>query len=278
MFPTKTVLTIVTFVTLPWSAAAQFTTRVPPPTLTLTRVLPPAESRFGSYDLAIGDSIVGGSVHAFTGMVRQKQGTYELADLAIELSATGKFLGRSAEIVDISGFGNNVMNNGVQTRSGQIRYEVLGSTVQRSFQGSFTLPPDTAVFSLFPADVSGSVTLFGGYRANLTGNATCGFGIDASWTLPDGKADVGLVSNGDAFAIVSAVGQLQMGSQSGPVTITGKIVNNQKLSVNATTSAASGLSGGATYTMNQASAVMVVFTLTNQALLWSNPSVNKKLM
>jgi hypothetical protein len=277
MFPAKTLLTISTLLSLPISGAAQFTFNPPSSGLTFTRILPSYESRYGSFDRTMGDAIVGGTVHAYTGMVRQQQGTYEMADLAIELSASGKFLGRSAEVMDISGFGSNVVSNGVQSRSGQFRYEILGSTVSSSFQSNVTIV-DFGTFQLFPQDVTGSVSFLGGYRASLTGNATCGYGFDASWSLPAGKAEVGVVANGDTFAIISAAGQIRVGTQTGSITITGKIVNNQALNVNATTSAGSGLSGSATYAMNQTSAVMTAFSLGNSTILWVYPSVSKKLL
>ena len=278
MFPTKTLLTIVTLVTLPVSAAAQFT--IGPqinPGLTFTRILPSVESRSGFHDQSMGDSIVGGSVHAFAGMVRQQQGSYEMADLAIELSATGTFLGRTAEIVDISGYGDNVLSNGVQTRSGQFRYEVQGVTMLGTFQAGISAF-DTGLFNLFPTAVTGSVSVLGGYRANLTGNFSCGFGLDADWQLPAAKADVSAVVNGDCFAIFSASGTITMGSKSGVVTMIGRVVNNQVLAVNATTSAGSGLSGSANYTMGRASASMSAFSVTNQTSLWSAAAVSKKLM
>jgi hypothetical protein len=265
MFPTK-LLSIVALVTLPVSAAAQFTFpqfKIPQFPGTFTRVLPPSELRSGYHDLTYGDSVVGGIVHAYAGMARQRQGSYEMGDVAFELSASGKFLGRRAEVVDISGFGSNVINNGVQTRSGQFRYEILGATISPSFQGSFTLPPDTAVFSLFPQDVT---------------NFSCGFGIDAGCQLPTGQADVSLIANADCFAFISAGGTISIGSTSGMCSIVGKVVNNQKLNVNATASAVSGLSGSGAYAMGRNSVTMLAFSVTNSISLWSSAAVSKSLM
>lgn len=292
MFPTKKLLTFATLVCLPVSAAAQFTITLPPtiPTVTLTPSLPSAESRFADYDKSIGNSYLGGSVHAYGGMVRQLQGSYGLANESLEFWATGTLVGHSADVVELSAYAFNQIKNGTQTRSGQISFEVLGSPViNKTFTTSYSIPGTSSTYNLFSTAVSGgvplaSLPLIGPISISVNGNAGCGCSRSTSWSMPSGKADVVISASGNAYAYFDAwVGIGIPSVASAGVGVQGKVLN-QSISANATASAVSGLSGGANYALNPISISLYVYgsvfgkKYTNTVTSWSAGSVSKKLM
>ncbi|MFO1077030.1 MAG: hypothetical protein U1E73_04805 [Planctomycetota bacterium] len=115
-------------------------------------LLPSVQSRYGSYDGSIGNSWLGGSVHAYAGLVRQLQGTYQLGNASAEFSAIARILNHSAEICEIAANATNVMNNGVQQRSGYFRVELLGyAVINNSFANSSTFAQSTSTYNLISA-------------------------------------------------------------------------------------------------------------------------------
>ena len=212
-------------------------------------MLPAVESRFNSYDRSIGNSWLGGSVHAYAGMVRQKSGTYELGNASLEFRGAASVLKQSLEVAEIVGTASNVMNNGVQNRSGYCRIDVLGySVVNASFQNNSTFAAANSVFNLFgPNGVSASVPV-GPVSVTLKGNAGCGFSRSANWLLPAATASIGANATASAYAFANAQVGVGIPGFGLGVGLQGKIME-QSLSGNITANATWGLSGGVTYTL-----------------------------
>ncbi len=210
--------------------------------------LPPLEWRANSYDRSIGNTWLGGSVHAYAGMVRQKQGAYELGDATIELRGTASVLKQSREVAEVFGHATNVMNNGVQSRSGQFRVEVLGfPVVNSSFTNSSTFGASTSTYNLIPGGVSASVPV-GPISMTLSGNAGCSFSRSANWLLPAATASVGLNGNASAWAFANASVSFGIPGFNLGCGIQGRVLE-QSLNANLTANAVWGLSGGVTYTL-----------------------------
>ena len=174
--------------------------------------LPSVQSRFGSYDASIGNEWLGGSVHAYAGMVRQKSGTYELGNVSAEFRGTGKFLRRTAEVAEIVGTAANIMNNGVQNRSGSFRIEVLGySVVNANITSNSTFASSNSTFNLFPGGGISYPIPVGPVTVTLAGNAGCGFSRSANWLLPAATASVGLNAGASAYLFADAHPRLRLG-------------------------------------------------------------------
>ncbi|MBL8739308.1 MAG: hypothetical protein JNL12_22970 [Planctomycetes bacterium] len=211
-------------------------------------VLPPVEYRSNSYSKSIGNTWLGGSVYAYAGMVRQKNGGYELGQASAEFRGTASVLKQSKEVVEIVGYAMNVMNNGVQTRSGQFRVEMLGySILNSSFSNSSTFAASNHTYNLFPSDVSVSVPV-GPVSVTIGGNAGCGFGRSANWLLPAATAKVGINAQANAYAFVNASVSFGIPGFNVGVGLEGKVLE-QSLNVNLSASGLWGLSGGATYSL-----------------------------
>lgn len=212
-------------------------------------VLPSVQSKFDSYDRAIGNSWLGGSVHAYAGMVRQKSGTYELGQASLEFRGAASVLKQSLEVAEIVGNAANVMNNGVQNRSGYFRVDVLGfSVVNASFQNNSTFAAANSVFNLFGANgVTASVPV-GPVSVTLKGNAGCGFSRSANWLLPAATASIGANATASAYAFANAQVGVGIPGFSLGVGLQGKILE-QSLTGNVNANATWGLSGSVTYTL-----------------------------
>ncbi|MBL8750446.1 MAG: hypothetical protein JNK78_14885 [Planctomycetes bacterium] len=227
--------------------AIQFPTTVilqpVPPTL------PSVEYKNGGYDKSIGNSWLGGSVHTYVGMVRQKSGTYELGYATAEFRGAAKVLNHSVEVAEIVGLASNVMNNGVQNRSGSFRVDVLGySVVNQSFQNNSTFGASTSTFNLLgPSGVSASVPC-GPISVTISGNAGCSFSRSANWLLPAATSTVGLNASGSAWAFANASVSFGIPGFNLGVGLQGKILE-QTLGINLSSSGLWGLSGGASYTL-----------------------------
>ncbi len=244
-------------------------------------VLPSVQSRYGSYDRAIGNSWLGGSVHAYAGIVRQKSGTYELGSASAEFRGTANLLQGSAEVAEIVGNAMNIMSNGVQTRSGYFRIDVLGfSVINSSFTNSSTFGAASSTFDLIPGGVSFPVPV-GPVTITVAGNAGCGFSRSANWLLPAATARVGLNASGSAHAFADAhVGVGIPGFGLG-VGINGHILQ-QTLSVNCAADAVYGLSGGATYQLQAITLTLyawaqAIWTWTTNLASWSAGLVSMTL-
>lgn len=211
-------------------------------------VLPPVEFRGNSYNKSIGNSWLGGSVFAYAGMVRQKNGGYELGQASAEFRGTASVLKQSKEVVEIIGNATNVMNNGVQTRSGQFRVEMLGySILNNSFSNSSTFAAASYTYNLFPSAVSVSVPV-GPVSVTIGGNAGCAFGRSANWLLPAATATVGINAQANAYAFVNASVSFGIPGFNVGVGLQGKVLE-QSLNVNLSASGLWGLSGSATYSL-----------------------------
>ena len=288
MFQTKTLLTVTTLLSLPFAAAAQFTINPPiNPGLVITPIppaLPPAESKFGEYDLNIGNSWLGGGVHAYAGMVRQRSGSYDLGNEHLELWAGGSLLNQSGEVMEIYGDATNIVNSGVQKRVGSLRVDVLGVPVINSnFTTGISHSKPLENYNLFPKNITGFISLAGPVGVTAEGNAGCGFGRSVSWTMATGKADVVLSASGTANAFFDAWVGIGIPQVVGAgVGISGKVLE-QSLSANATASAGTGLSGGASYGLKAISIRLyawgqLLFKVTKTLTTWSAGAVSKTLM
>ncbi|MBK8096371.1 MAG: hypothetical protein IPK26_04645 [Planctomycetes bacterium] len=205
-------------------------------------------SRFASYDRTIGNSWLGGAVHAYAGLVTQRSGGYELGNASAELRGTGNLLRASREVFEVIANVTNVLNNGVQSRSGYFRAEVLGaSVVNSSFQSSSTFARRSWTFNLFASAPSASVPV-GPISITVRGNAGCGAGMYANLLLPAATPSVSIIGDANAYAFANASVGAGIPGFSVGVGIEGRIAN-QRLAIGATANARSGLSGSATYTL-----------------------------
>lgn len=256
-----------TFGSIAWNPGAVIIIQQPP-------TLPSVQSRFGSYDRAIGNSWLGGSVHTYVGMVRQKSGTYELGNATAEFRGTANVLNYSKEVAEIVGSAVNIMNNGVQNRSGSFRIEVLGyAIVNSSFTNNSTFAASTSTFNLLGANgVSASVPC-GPVSVTLRGNAGCSFSRSANWLLPAATSTVGLNASGSAWAFANASVSFGIPGFNVGVGLQGKILE-QTLAINLSASGLWGLSGGATYTLkaitlNLYAWATALYTWTTNLCSWS---------
>jgi hypothetical protein len=283
MFAKQILFALTALVTLPVVASAQGTLPglsgslsgsilssgwvLTPPTL------PSVQSKYGSYDRSIGNSWLGGSVHAYAGIVRQKSGTYELGNASVELRGVGRLLGYNAEVAEVIGNASNIQNNGVQSRSGMFRIEVLGYTVVNStFTNNSTFASASQTFNLFPGGVNASVPV-GPVTVSITGNAGCGYSRSANWLLPAAQAKVGLNATGSAYAFANAQVGVGIPGFGLGVGLQGNILQ-QSLSVNAAADAVWGLTGGANYqlqgiTLTLYAWAQALYTWTTNLCSWS---------
>ena len=245
--------------------------------------LPSVQSRFGSYDASIGNEWLGGSVHAYAGMVRQKSGTYELGNVSAEFRGTGKFLRRTAEVAEIVGTAANILNNGVQNRSGSFRIEVLGySVVNANITSNSTFASSNSTFNLFPGGGISYPIPVGPVTVTLAGNAGCGFSRSANWLLPAATASVGLNAGASAYLFADAhVGVGIPGFGLG-VGINGRVLQ-MALNANLTANAVWGLSGGVTFTLQAITIhlyawAQAIYTWTTNLASWSSPLVTRTLV
>lgn len=239
----------------------------------LVPTLPPLEYRFNSYDRSIGNGWLGGSVHAYANITRQKNGTYELGFASAELRGTASVLNIGGEVAEIVGTATNVMNNGVQSRSGSYRVEVLGFTVTNgSFTNSSTFGAATSTFNLLPSAAQASVPV-GPISVTIRGNAGCSFSRSANWLLPAATASVGLNASGSAYAFANASVSVGIPGFNVGVGIQGRVLE-QTLAANMTANAVWGLSGGCTYTLQAISLHLyawatALYTWTTNLCTWS---------
>lgn len=249
----------------------------------LQSMLPSVQSRFSSHDLAIGNDWLGGSVHAYAGIVRQKQGTYELGSATVELRGTAKVLRYNQEVAEVVGAATNVMNNGVQTRTGVFRIEVLGyPVVNRSIVNSSTFASWSQTFNLFGTNgVSASVPV-GPVSVSLRGNAGCGMGASGNFLLPAATSRVAVTGSANAYAFADArVGVGIPGFGLG-VGLQGRVAQ-QSLNFSVAADGLSGLSGSATYTLNAITLrlyawAQALYTWTTNLTSWSTGSVTRNLV
>lgn len=249
----------------------------------ITPSLPSVENRVGNYDRGIGNSYLGGSVHAYVNMVRQKSGTYELGFANAEFRATGSVLQHSLELAEIYGVASNIENNGVQSRSGQFRVEVLGyPVINGSFTNSSTFAQATSTYNLFPGNgVSVSVPV-GPVSVTIGGNAGCGFTRGANWLLPAGSSDVGLNASASAYAFAHASVSFGIPGFNVGVGLQGNILQ-QTLSGSINASPVWGLSGHFGYTLNPITLSLyawatALYTWTTTLCSWSATSVSFNLV
>lgn len=233
--------TFATYATYTWNPSIVLTPTPP--------VLPSVEYRNGGYDKTIGNSWLGGSVHTYVGMVRQKSGSYELGNATAEFRGVAKVLHTSVEVAEIAGSAMNIMNNGVQNRSGSFRVDVLGyPVINSSFTNNSTFAAATSTFNLLgPSGVSASVPC-GPVSVTIAGNAGCSFTRSANWLLPAATSTVGLNASAGAWAFANASVSFGIPGFNVGVGLQGKILE-QTLGINLSSSGLWGLSGGATYTL-----------------------------
>jgi hypothetical protein len=277
----QTILSLASLLTLTSLSAAQWN----PGNLQvqLQSMLPSVQSRFSSHDLTIGNDWLGGSVHAYAGIVRQKQGTYELGSATVELRGTAKVLRYGQEVAEVVGAATNVMNNGVQTRTGVFRIEVLGyPVVNRSIVNSSTFASWSQTFNLFGTNgVSASVPV-GPVSVSLRGNAGCGMGASGNFLLPAATSRVAVTGAANAYAFADArVGVGIPGFGLG-VGLQGRVAQ-QSLNFSVAADGLSGLSGSATYTLNAITLrlyawAQALYTWTTNLTSWSTGSVSRNLV
>jgi hypothetical protein len=235
--------------------------------------LPPVEYRFNNYDRSIGNGWLGGSVHTYAGIVRQKQGTYELGNATAEFRGAANVLQRSVEVAEILGNATNIMNNGVQQRSGTFRVEVLGyPIVNSSFASSSTFGASTSTFNLIPGGVTVAVPV-GPVSVSITGNAGCSFTRSANWLLPAATASVGLNASAGAWAFANASVSFGVPGFNVGVGLQGRILE-QYLNGNVTANAVWGLSGNVSYqlraiTLQLYAWATALYTWTTNLCSWS---------
>lgn len=235
--------------------------------------LPPVESRANSYSRTIGNSWLGGSLTTYAGMVRQKNGTYELGNASLELRANASVLQRGAEVAELVGSASNVMNNGVQSRSGYFRIRMLGvSVVNQSFTNSSTFASASSTYNLLPNGVSASIPV-GPTSVTIRGNAGCGYSRSANWLLPAATATVGVNAQAGAYAFANASVSVGVPGFNVGVGLQGKIME-QTLAANVSASSIWGLSGGVTYTLKAISLRLyawatALYTWTTTLTTWS---------
>ena len=249
---------------------------ITPPTL------PSLEWRTNSYDRSIGNSWLGGSVHAYANMLRQKYGTYEIGFANAELRGVAKVLNFSKEVFEVLGQASNETSNGVQTRSGSYRIEVLGySIVDQSFTNSSTFATANYSFNLFPSNLSVSVPV-GPISVTIGGNAGCGASRSANWLLPAATATVGLNATASAYAFANASVSFGIPGFNVGVGLQGKILE-QTLNANLSASGLWGLSGGVTYTLKAISLQLYAWatalhTWTTNLCSWSTGQISIPLI
>jgi hypothetical protein len=251
--------------------------------LQMQYLLPPVQSRFNSYDLTIGNDWLGGSVHAYAGIVRQKQGAYELGNATVELRGTAKVLRFAQEVAEVIGAATNVMNNGVQQRTGTFRIEVLGyPVVTRSITSSSTFASWNQTFNLFGTNgVSASVPV-GPVSVSLRGNAGCGLGASGNFLLPAATSRVAVTGAANAYAFADArVGVGIPGFGLG-VGLQGRVAQ-QSMNIGVAADGLSGLSGSVSYTLNAITLrlyawAQALYTWTTNLTSWSTGSVSRNLV
>lgn len=245
-------------------------------------ILPSVESRNGNYDRTIGNSWLGGSAHAYIGMVRQNSGTYQLGFATAEFRGTANVLKQTREVAEIVGIASNVMNNGVQTRSASFRVELLGYTiVNSSFQNSSQFAQTSSTYSLIPGGVSASVPV-GPVSVTIRGNAGCGFGRGANWLLPAGDSSVGLNASANAYAFANASVSFGIPGFNVGVGLQGKVLE-QTLSGSINASPVWGLSGHFGYTLKAITLQLyawatALYTWTTNLCSWSAGLVSFNLV
>jgi hypothetical protein len=252
MFAKQIVLSLTALLALHTVAAAQIVggstgtmssgTSTPP-------TLPSVEYSNRTFSRTIGNTWLGGTAYAYAGLVRQKQGTYELGSLTGQFRVNANVLKQSLEVAEIYGNASNVMNNGVQSRSGLYRLELLGFTLSsNSFTNSSTFASASSTYNLFPGTgISASVPLAVG-SVTLRGNAGCGFSRSANWLLPAATATVGLNATATAYAYASTSVSYGIPGFNVGVGLRGQIAH-QTLSAGASASAVWGLTGNIGYTL-----------------------------
>lgn len=211
--------------------------------------LPSLQHSNRTFSRSIGNSWLGGTAYAYAGLVRQKQGTYELGSLTGQFRVNANVLQQSLEVAELYGNASNVMNNGVQTRAGLYRLEVMGITLSsNSFTNSSTFGSVSNTYNLFPGTgISASVPLPVG-SVTLRGNAGCGFSRSANWLLPAYSATVGLNATATAYAYASASVSYGIPLFNVGVGLRGQIAH-QTLSAAASASGLWGMSGDVSYTL-----------------------------
>jgi hypothetical protein len=271
MFPTKTLLTITTLLCLPVATPAQRVIAPPPSGLTLQPTLPNYQSSSGAYDLPLGNTWLGATVHAEASMTRQLTSTifgatvnWPTASQHLGVNAVASLLGSSREVLDFLGNATSSIASNGQTRLGQVRIALAGNTVvNQSFLATYTLPSTSSSFNVFPSPASGSVPLvkvwlLGTISVKVEGNVACTHARNGTWTLPAGKADATVAAASALHANADAwIGAGVSGVSSASVSILGKVID-QWVSANATASATSGFSGSALHVMNPLQAAFAV--------------------
>ena len=244
--------------------------------------LPPYESRTSSFDRSIGNSWLGGSVHAYASMARQKSGSYELGFATVEMNGIARVLQQSREVFDVVATCMNVRNNTAQTRSGYLRIEMLGATViDQSVAATTGFGSQTYTFNLLPGGVSASVPV-GPVSVTLNANAGCGASRSASLQLPAGVATAGMNASASMHAFANASVSFGIPGFNVGVGVQGKILE-QTLNANMSASAVWGLSGGVTYTLKAITLQLyawatALYTWTTNLCSWSTGQVSITLI
>jgi len=249
-------------------------------------VLPTVQSKFNSYAKSIGNSDLGGSVSVYAGIVRQKSGSYELGNASAEFRAVGRIFGYSKELAEIVGSASNVMNNGVQTRSGQFRLEVLDGIVygiNQSFTNSSTFGAGTNTYNLFGSSGLEKTFWAGPVPITLAGNAGCTFSRSFNWLLPAATASVGLNATGNAYAFADCHVGFGVSGFSVGGGFLGKVLD-QTVNGSVTANAVWGLSGSLTYQLKAISLTLYVYaeafwqSWTHNITTWAAGLVNLTLI
>ena len=221
--------------------------------------LPAVQSKFNSFDKSIGNSWLGGSVRAYGGMIRQKQSGYELGNVSVGFRGVATLLKLSTEVVEISGNATNVMNNGVQNRSGSFRVQLLGANViNAAFQNSSTFGYASSTFNLLPGNGISTSIPIGPISVTVRCNAGCGLSRSANWLLPAATASVGLNASASAYAFANASVAYGVPGFNVGVGIKGQVLN-QQLTSSVNASASRGLSGDMRYTLQAITLRLYVF-------------------
>jgi hypothetical protein len=157
----------------------------------------------GAYDRSIGNSYLGGGVHAHCWMQRTTHTAlnYGRTSLDGSLRAYGRLLGTTGNVVDVWTNLANQNSFGVSTASGRFRIRVIGfDLVNRSFSANTSVQNSWSTMNVFGIAPRISIPV-GPFSITLSGNLGAGMSVTANFTLSAGTASVG------AYGVASAYGQ-----------------------------------------------------------------------
>jgi hypothetical protein len=240
-------------------------------------------TRGSAYDRSIGNSWLGGGVHAHATLQTTRGVTYSQGFAEANARAQVNLLTRGVEVAELYAMARNRTEMGSQTRTGTFRMEVLGLTAfSQSFTSSGNLTRRTFNFNAFPVSPSASVPV-GPFSVTVRGNVGANFSAYANLLLPTAAPSVSLSGEGRAYATATASVSVGIPGFSVGVGIQGRILD-QTLALIGTAHATNGISGAATYSLTPISLRLYAFvdtfvhTWTTTLTSWSAAAVVRSLL